>query len=71
MLFGHGCTRESVGDDVFGTGDVMEGWIAFFEKEMPVENTLGGVTAELVSEVLVISVDMKAWSDPRCLKEKT
>ena len=59
MLFGYGCTRESVGDDVFGAGDVMEGWFVFFKEKTPAKNTLGGVTAEFVSEVLVISVDTK------------
>ena len=59
MLFGHGFMRESVGNNIFGAGDVMEGWILFFEEKTPAENTLSCVTAEFVSEVLVISVDMK------------
>ena len=59
MLFGHGCTRESVGDNVFVAGDVMEGWVVFFEEKTSAENTLGGITAEFMSEAFVISVDMK------------
>ena len=38
----------------------MKGWIVFFEEKAPAENTLcGGAAAELVCEVLVISVDME------------
>ena len=37
----------------------MKGWIVFFEEKTPAENTLCGVAAELVCEVLVISVDME------------
>ena len=59
MLFGHGCTRERVGDNVFGARGVMKGWIVFFEEMTPAENTLGGESAEFVSEVLVIIVDRK------------
>ena len=36
----------------------MKGWIVFFKEKTPAENTLGGVTAGFVSELLVISVDI-------------
>ena len=37
----------------------MKVWIVFFKKKTPAENTLSCVAAKFVSEVLVISVDMK------------
>ena len=39
MLLGHGCMGESVRDDVFGAGDVIEGWVVFFKEKTPAENT--------------------------------
>ena len=57
MLVGHGCTRGSICDNVFGAGDVVKGWVVFFKEETPAENRLSCVTTEFVSEVSVISVD--------------
>ena len=59
MLIRHGCMWESICDNVFGDRNVVKGWIVFFKEKMPAENTLSCVAAEFVSEVLVISVDMK------------
>ena len=46
----------------------MKGWIVFFKEKTPAENILCGVVAELVCDVLVISVDMKNGTKKHQLK---
>ena len=57
---------ESVGDDVFGVRNVVvKGWVVFFKEKTPAKNTLSCAAAEFMSEVLVVSVDMKNGTKKR------
>ena len=55
----HWCTGKCIDNNVFGSWNVEEDWIEFFKEETPPEYTLCCERTELVSEVLVVSVNIQ------------